>query len=583
MMEEIQDWEAHPGLLVPAGRITVPASGVRPTVFSDVANDPTALWHRAVSTFFNRDKVFIIWPKSIDSLTSAHVVAAVDTALGAVNGKDLNYGSTARWRDEAVIGIERHEIGVGDDSQRHGHGFRTINLNTEVASSTQITQRVSHVATTPNIVFYVENHGRWLPPDLFIGDDPTVSFGSQSWVGPIKLEMGGYCTGLFAYGPHLLIFKREGLVLGLDSGEVFTNMMVQKPGYEDDNFGFNSASYLHYILIPSRGGLIRLDPNSLEQARISPQTVQYGFFGADAPIGYPGRIWGVTTRQGPEFWAYGENSVASAEGNLARAATARDGFFYRDTSIRTPSSFRGGIVAQFANGRDEFVGANVFGALPTSGEIVVKGLYTEGLTSLPGTYASPNAQMRSSRVSADGMAAGRSILPTQVRLRRKINGAGFSAELAVDEGAATVLSSNMTGTGPLRLNVPSTLSPRIGRTLQLTLKHTNAVVGSVHRIDWPIAIDYEFVPTQNARDAISIKVWAGAAQLHDGTMWSRGSGVSLRDELLALKGSTTTIEFPDAVQWTVLVRDVAAIMVRAEDPHTNSPSWLVTLDCARID
>ncbi len=458
----------------------------------------------------------------------------------------------------------------------------------------------SHVAATTNRVFRIVNYGLHRPPELYIGDDPTVDWASISWVGPIRILFGGYCTALYTYGPHLFIFKRSGAVLALDEGEVLSPIITAPQQFVSDSFGFNTAQYLSFLAIPAKTRIIRFDPNTLEQVNMSPSSVQ-GFLSAEGGTALPGGIIAAApTRLSNEIWAITQGHAGESIA-ISRGVAFKDGFFWTNQTVYSGggAAVGGSIFEQssqqnvfefgifqddaFQTSEAAFAGEVLIvaarGAGQTAGEIYAHPLYGEGFARQPSLLAA-NSNYISSRVSPDGVAAGLSVLPTQVRIwGDKGDVSIMSVTIYSDEGSVQLVGL-MGDKGPATFPVPEFLTPRIGRTFRIGIVGAGNL-GSTTRIDFPIAIDYEFVPS--TKDNFTLRLTATSEQMtNTGGEWIRDSGRAIVDRLLALEGSTTTIEFTDGTQWSVLVQKVASVIIKKEEPRTNSPTWLVTVDCRRL-
>ncbi len=587
-MEVNDGFEAIPGTIIPRGKES--AVTIRSTAFSVTsAVYPT----RAVASFFENDKVFLIFPREIISVTSAGAIAQVAVAPidFPAGGNQTAYTSVARWRGTYIIGIEAipSSPSFSDSSQRYGYKYCEYDIGGDTFTNKVAggDVAVSHVAAGPNVVFRIVNFGLRRPPELYLGDDPTVDFDSVSWVGPIEVHQGGYCTGVYTYGPHILMAKREGVLIGMDVGQVFSPIVTSPQGFDDDTFGFGIKQYLNWLVIPNKRSLMRLDPNTLQQTDISPSAVQ-NYVGTEFTNTVMGRVHAVAVRHTNELYAMGQPAVVVGGVDTAlvtKGVTFKDGFHYTYCTAESSTGQhpRGGLIAEYANGTIRLV-MGLRGEESAVGGVQSHDLYGPPLAPRPVAYGL--GKLRTARISAGGAAAGLSVLPSQLRFWRGFPDAvatsAWDIALSVDDGAFTnIFSGTINGDGNTVIEIPSTLSPRIGRSFRIELESTALANDKDYRIDFPLALDYEFVP--DTVDAITLIVSASSEQPYNivGER-TRDAGRVVLDRLIALEGTVVTMEFQDATQWTVLIRQVTSEMVKVAEPRTNSPTWLVTLDCRRL-
>ncbi|KKL60420.1 hypothetical protein LCGC14_2205480, partial [marine sediment metagenome] len=272
--EQVEGWEVQQGTMVPSGD-TVLLTSVT-DAFSAESDAPD----RLVATFQENDRLFLVFPRKIVQVdgelsVTESLAAPIDVPT---TGDETAYTSAVKWRGKWIVGIESKVSSAvfGDASQRFGYKYAEYDIATGVWTNKVAggDVAVSQVSASTNRVYRMVNYGRHKPPELFIGDDPTVDWGSISWVGPIEVLAGGYCTALYSYGPHLFIFKRSGMVLALDEGEVLSPILTSPQQFESDSFGFNTAPYLRFLAVPAKTRLIRFDPTTLSQANMSPGNIQ---------------------------------------------------------------------------------------------------------------------------------------------------------------------------------------------------------------------------------------------------------------------------------------------------------------------
>lgn len=338
-------------------------------------------------------------------------------------------------------------------------------------------------------------------------------------------------------------------------------------------------------MVVTQSGLLRFDPNTLTVADLSVGSVQ-GLLGFPASR-QPHSIGAVATRHTDELWAMATLDVD--EGVVLRGVTFRDGFFYTNTSnlnvLNLDLRAAGMIAVKYSTGKEMLIQAWHENKSPfTVGRIGTEELYGPGFSSLPPVYEDVCSYV-SSRLSPSGGAAGLSILPTQVRFWRAWDAGGtWEVAISLDEGAFTALTPAPASgaTGAVVLAVPASLSPRLGRSVQVRLRQTGTLTdGNFYRTEFPISVDFEYVPSTN--DNVTIRLSVTSEEIDNlGGEWIRSAGRTKVDALIALRGTNITVEFTDGVQWTVLVREVTAEMIEPESPHTNSPGWLATLDCRRL-
>lgn len=555
---------------------------------------------RPVGSLFVPDtgKFFIIFPRKIIEF-DPNSYGAVTRLTAPVSGGDFfaYTGAVARWRNQYVFGIESTGVAIappGDDSQRQGEFWASYTTYTDVfANQTADAIDMSHVVTTANKAVRIDNIGRNFPPALYVADDPTSDFGSLTWIGPIHIPGGGYCTGMYLLGPHVVLAKSTGQLMGMDTGEVFSPLVNTEHSRYDDFFGANARHWLNYFIIPSSVNILRLDPSTLQLVPFDPPSVQgHNMISA---MDSPARQFCVATRGTEELYVFGNDSSTTAATTLflVKGRLYPDGKFaytsQRQLTTTFPSHARHITVVRghpSVNGRDVIVMVSQDVSSPANAHIHVVYEYPYSLNySVMSAYAT-NPMYVSSRVSADGVAAGLTIKPLQVRLWRDTDEmpAGgtnrWTVMISIEDGTFVSIGTIAPGTGQVTFPIPST-TPDLGRYFQIKIVGS-VLDGTVHQhIAFPIAIDYAFVP--NTKDAIVIKVEATSEQINKlGGEWTRDSGRSITDRLIDLRGLVKTVEFTDGSQWSVLIEDVGAAMVANEEPRTNSPTWLVTLDCRRL-
>lgn len=533
-------------------------------------------------------KFFVIFPRKIVEYNLSTGATTDRLSAPAIGADFFCYtGTVARWRDMYVFGIESTGVAIaipGDDSQRQGeHWASYTHFSDTFANQTGDAIDMSHVVTTSNKVVRIDNVGRNYPPAIHIADDPTTNFGSLSWVGPIHIPGGGYCTGMYLLGPHVVLAKSNGSLMGMDTGEVFTPLMhTRRAGVSDDFFGANAPYFLHFLILPGSQTLTRLDPNTLEQAPFNPAAIQG--LGVDDDTDAPVHPYCAATRDTEEIWVFG-NDGSDENTKLTKGRLYSDGKFSYTNSMAIASQRKARHLALVINPPsligDAIVMVSQGVSDPTKGHIQVLMEYSYGYHEIPAGYAVP-ANYKSSRLSADGAAAGLSVRPLQIRFWREMVGAttSWAASISVEDGAFQSLGTIGEGVGTTVLTVPD-LPVDIGRYFQIQLVGNTLPAGQKQVIEFPIAIDYAYVP--NTKDMISIKVTATSEQIHNlGGEWTRKSGRSIADELIDLRGTVVPIKFTDDTEWSVIIEEVGADMIAQEEPRTNSPTWLVTLDCRRL-
>lgn len=589
---QLFQWEVTGGTIVPSGS-SDNAFGVAsevPAAFDSVGAvnpDRHVHMHKVASSnaIFN-PTMFIAFPQSVQVWDGTTVTGVLAAPAGPGGGFGA-YTSMARWRGKLIIGIEAIPAAgsFGDVSKRYGYKYAEYDFPTNVGTNMTAggDVAVSHIATNSNFIFRIVNYGRFRPPELFIGDVASADFGSIAWVGPILVPLGGYCTNMITLGPHLLIFKRGGCVLSFDSGEVFSPVYKEGSGgdIDDDLWGASAVQYTSHVVFTTSTKVYRIDVNTLQTTDITPAKHQ-NLVRPDATTLLP-EITRSLAPDGDELFAGAEDSLNNGR-IILRGVTTRDGFNYTNmvnltTNITSAAEkVRGVGMYKGSAGNRELIVATKNGA---NGSIYRQRLYEQGFLQLPVSYAGATLY-ESSRLTPDGAASGLTVRPLAVRLWKQLGSAIFSLKMSMDEGAYVTLGAiSAIVAGPQRFEIPSSFAPLLGRLSQLKIDSSSAPgAGILNRIDFPIAIDFEYAPAN--KDAVTLKVFAGEQIENMGGEWIRRSPRKIVDDLLALRRTLVTLEFPDGVQWSVFVAEVASAQVLQETPELNSPSWLVTLELHRL-
>lgn len=580
----ISELLVEPGVLLAAGAQPHSIGTV-----TDGFSTEGAVYPKRPSNFFVAGgKTFFILPRSIqeydgDSAPIGRVAAPIDFPAA---GDQTAYTNWCRWRGKIIIGIESKpsSVAFGDSSQRYGYKYCEYDIGTDTFTNKVAGGDVaaSFIAAGPNAIFRIVNYGLRKPPELWIGDDPNVDFGSISWIGPIYVHKGGYCTNLYAYGPHILIMKREGVMLGVDTGNVFSPLIDFDYNIEDDLFGTSIKPWLGWLLLVYKDGLLRFDPNSLTRAEVSPADVQF-LIGAEDTVDQPGTVYACAV-QGREVYAASSPSPGQDITIMTRGVAYEDGFFWSTYHLKDLTAGpRGCHIYKTTGGQSRFV---TIGRQSTTDDAKLNAIniYGPGNSVLPAAYDSGGIYT-SSRLTAEGSAHGLSVRPLQVRFWRSLPSATYTANLIIEGVATVALGTVSAGTGGVRLDVPDNANVLIGRNFQFQLVSTNAPSsGSVERVEFPISIDYEFCP--NTDDAISITVLAASGQVNrmGGAHSMEDAGRIQLDNLLALSNTRQEITFPeDGRSWQVLVEEVTSEFAWPAEESSGSPGWYVKLFCRRLD
>src|SRR5574341_532544 len=586
---------AEPGFLLAGG--SPATSAINMAGWVDVRAFPAVLPDRPAQVFhaYSGDGVkrtFIVLPRSIyeyDGTTTPVLRLSAPSSFPAT--ETIQYTNVARWRGKFIIGMENLIVpapGSEDDATaRYGYKYAEYDIKTNVFANKTAggDVAVSYVAATANAVFRIVNFGRYRTPELYIGDVPTVNFGSVAWIGPIYVHKGGNATNLYAYGPHLLIFKREGVMLGMDTGEVF-NPLLEVRDSTDDLFGGSVEPFGGHLLITTGTDLFLFDPQTLEYRNVSPPDVQ-AYISADASLTRPAIVRSVKVR-GNEVFAVCTSTLTSNASVVARGVMHEDGLHWTQYhSIATDGEPRGCGFYETSGGDARFL-AIVRDTTLDVGHAHVHSLklYGAGLSTFPEAYVG-SGSYKSARVAADGVANGLSCRPLQVRFwRGTVGGGGHAVSLIIEDGSPISLGTVAPGTGGVRLDIPDSAgSVRIGRYFQVQIDETGAVptADAVQRIDFPLCIDYEFAP--NVKDALTIVIHASSEQINRmGGEWITRSGRKILDDLSTLHNTRVVVEFPeDGVQWPVWVEEVETKMESPTGVRTGSPEWYVILHCRRLD
>lgn len=581
------------------------------------------------------DKVFLITPIKLYELKHT------DNTFSVVftNGAGIFFtGSWARWRGKVIFPREKAPAApLGGDSTTRYAETPPVIFDIATAGSTNPSPAgaftttlgagyyCSHIVSGKGSVWWIQNRGRFAAPRLYWSDDTETDFGSFAagrLYGPFDIEQGGYCTKLHLAGPHILLFKRDGSIIGVDESKIWTSYSPERGPINDDLFGSSLVQYLSLIVLNSdvEGALV-FNPANLGLDSIEPSRVQKYVASSDDNFIQKTSTFAV---RGTELFAFGKtpNGVAMYTGINFQA----EGFFYASdygvyatdevvaapgTSAFTLRSASGGskLRSTTAGGQRtlrKIVATTVFNESPVSATIYrhMGGVDHHHLfvahrveandklkiyqidLAPPGWQAGPPSLapgfLYTSRIFTPG---GVTALPLRLR--------GFSTtgpgmfcgfSLGVEEGSPEVLGALST-TGMFVLEVQKSGTSLMG----VAGRYFQVVVGvppdADFRLETPLYLDVLTVKgTEFDADHVTLTVTVGDNLDNLGNTTLAESPHNIVERLLALQDSQVAVEMPWETVWQVWVEDVAAQQIKPEDGVQQSPGqYAVSLQCRRLE
>lgn len=566
-------------------------------------------------------KLFIVQPEEIlelthgdpsDSAPTVRVKEGADSWVTLTAGVKFT-GSWARWRGKVIFGTERAaaggEILGGDSSARYALSKPIIyDIATNVFSELAVDawEYASFLVSSGGTLWWIQNRGMFAAPQLYWTDDTETDFGAiteANTYGPFRVEQGGYCTWLHMVGPHILIFKRDGAIIGVDQSKIWTNYTPERGFLEDDLFGHGVIQYMANLAVLDKSGALMFSPTNLELQSMEPSTVQS--YPSIADDNFMGNITTMTVRN-PHLYAFG----TSPNGTVlyVGAEYANEGFFFASdhgvyaapTTPPTGTSFkvRSSKVRGTANHRLRApVAGTTYSETPRACTVYHHGgthshlyvahqgdsdsklkVYKIDITDPGWRYGPPvvaAGELYTSRLAGTDQMAGSTKIPLQVRGWAAVEGGTLSVSLGVDEGSPTLVGT-LTSTGAFGFKVPELLRSTAGRTLTVKL---STPADADFRLECPLFVDFLYTPEHD--DAITVSVVVG--EIPDNMMGMPfGAGRLPMEDLLDLHNSATDLEFAWGAVWPVWIEQVSVKQLEPEQGRGQG-TYLVQLQCRRLD
>lgn len=406
--------------------------------------------------------------------------------------------------------------------------------------------------------------------------------GSFREFGPIHLGDGDSVNWLSMLGTQLVIFRADGSIYGADETGLIS-LAGKTPASdfpENLTFGRRAQMYLDSLLIPSVTGLWAFDPQSLTTRAVGPNFVQntgaealrgevtgigamgpYAFVGQRIPGGTNGKVrqivrTGTLTAVHDIIGALGSNEIAT------------------DFLVHyVPSERRFRLYYTVFNTSTEQV------------TVYYRPLRTPTDQFSSSTGLNSTGTLKLSKLAGQNASLGMTKLWVQVRGHFE-KGSGASAKLRfsnVTIDGQTVAVADVTASGPFAQ--PITASGNESRLVGREMDSCDIALidpGYDTRVECPLIFDYIWVP--DTKDAITLNVVIGSETSgRVASSWLRNAKEAT-DALLALRGTVTTVTFPDAAAdatpWNVLVQDVQ--IVTAGEPQPGSYDRIAKVICRRL-
>jgi hypothetical protein len=610
------------GLLLPAGDTAKRLDGSTAD-FDDL--------HGAAFCQVN-SRVFLITPNRIyemdhggNAWNSVHTPPAGDRLTG----------SWARWRGQIIFGVEKAPAAAlgGDGSDRYAESSPVVyNIATNAFFGGLAVPQyaASHVVSAKGSIWWIQNRGLFAAPRLYWSDDSETNFGSFGagrLYGPFDIEMGGYCTWLYMAGPHILIFKRNGSIVGVDESKLWTSYTTERGPVGDDLFGHGTTQYLNTLVFKSEQGALAFNPGNLGLDSIEPSRVQP--YMALADLSLMGLTTAFTTRSS-ELFAFGRSpngcvmyvgsrygevgfrfasdygiyAVPSAAAQLStgvfRLRKAAGGSQLRPTTggTRTLRQLAAGEVFDetpiaatvYRHTGPEHYHIFVAHKVDTTNKCRVYqiDLADPAWRTGPATVVAGN--LYSSRLL--GVGKGVSQLPLQIRgyasfsaapegaITEPAAAAPFRVDLAVEENQFSTIGTAV-NSGMYVLPMPPGVSGQPGRFFRLRL---DTPANLNFRLELPIYLDVLFAhESVGTADHVTLIVTVGDIADNLGNTVLRDSPHNAVEHLVALENTGIPLEFHWGSTWQVFVEKVEAIQASMEHSEQVEPGqYIVTLECRRL-
>lgn len=477
-------------------------------------------------------------------------------------------GSSFQYNNQLVFGAINND--AGNEGKPAAYAVVT-DLGTPGTVPLENSIGISYGASTRARAFWIEKNSdgyglKWAPStdaSTFKGTTPYIEK-PASGTPPIEIGLPRP-SWLTMVGSALVIMRSDGAILGADTTGMLLVLGNTPVSGLEYNFGHRASPWWDGLLVPSRNGLWSFNLQSLTMRPGSPNYIQ------GQPIE---RLKGEVTAAngiGPYgFVALRQVSSASVVTSIAFAIVRySDRIAVHDLIPETAS---GDVIVDFLPFYDTATRRTLLYYLvytESTGAVAVryKPLRLPSDQHTAATGISTAASVDLSSMTGPSPASNMTKLWTQVR-GHFVKGSSGSAQLdftGLKVDGKTVTLASVTADGPFAVEFAGTAANRIGRELTAgTMTLTNPVLDT--RLDLPLTFDFVWVPSTT--DAFSVKVLvSGNVVGRLASLWRRGPWDATKN-LLALRSTTCTVNFPEGDTWTVFVEAVSISDLK--DPDNES-------------
>lgn len=543
-------------------------------------------------------------------------------------------GSSTRWRGQIVFGIEKAPAAAlgGDGSDRYAESSPAVYTIATNAFSNALgvpQYAASHIVSAKGSIWWIQNRGMFAAPRLYWSDDSETNFGSfaaDRIYGPFDIEMGGYCTWLHMAGPHILIFKRDGAIIGVDESKLWTTYTAERGPIGDDLFGHGTQQYLNVLIVRSEQGGLAFNPSNLGLDSVEPSQVQPYMAKADDTL--MGTASAFTVRNS-ELFAFGRSPsgiVMYVGGKYGDAGFrySSDYGIYAVPSLAPQASagvFRlrkagGGSALRSLSGSyvlRQMAAGTVFDEIPMAATVYRHTdpehyhifvahkvdvnnkcrVYQIDLAD-PAWRAGPATVVAGNLYSSRllGVGKGVSQLPLQIRAYVSFSATPegavtetpasvpFKISLAVEENQFSFVGS-ADRSGMFVMPMPPGLSGIPGRFFRMYL---DTPANANFRVELPLFLDVLFShESVGSADHVTLNVTVGDIADNLGNTVLRDSPRNAIERLIALESTKADLEFHWGSTWSVFIEKVEARQASAEHGEQVDPGqYVVTLELRRL-
>lgn len=436
----------------------------------------------------------------------------------------------------------------------------------------------SRVLSSRSLFWWVENVVGNPPraPKIRAHPDPDILEESvlTGVSGPFDLSPGNYCTGMMRFGYWVRTAMADGNLHGVDEEGIIAPMLPELPAAASYHTGTQIVAFLDKVAISAPGRIYALDLASLEISDISPPVLQ-----GDVDWNVVGATPALFS-DGVELWAavaHRENGEGATV--LWRLMQYPDGqvawtpIFWFKTAAQQVIPKALTIYDDGVGTRHAYILTHLGSAITLSTIFHIE-LPPPGNTPPRTSNYETTTLLETSRYRSEAMVSGKFL---QVRgYQRETPNPAQQLHFEVDGSGTFSSLGTVTSPGPFSLAFPATAAS-IGRLIALRLS------GDPGRLYGPLYVDYLQLPSSD--DDLTVDILAGTNPLTRKGTILRKSGLSIVEELRALKGDVTTLKFlhsrnaaGEEIEWTVLVVDVQgpeAIKPGGTDPAEERVSLLI--------